>query len=109
MSSIWSMDPPVRSGKREEHNNLFAGLLMEYVIPQADKHYRTLNNPENRAAGGLSMPNILPDVFFAVIGNFNYYGLTSNGTLTEGSAIKAAIPSDSLYLLENKPKSTLNL
>jgi hypothetical protein len=68
-----------------------------------------LNNPEKRAVGGLSMPNILPDVFFTVIGNFNYYGLTSNGTLTEGSAIKPAIPSDSLYLLENYSKSNLNL
>ena len=82
---------------------------LEDVIPQADKHYRTLNNPEYRAAGRLSMPNIFQDFFYAIIGNFNYYGLTSNGTLTEGSAIKPAIPSDSLYLLENKPKSTLNL
>ena len=82
---------------------------MEDVIPYADLHYRTLNNPEKRAVGGLSMPNILPDFFFTVIGNFNDYGLTSNGTLTEGSANKPAIPSDSLYLLENNPKSTLNL
>ncbi len=83
MPSIWAMEPPVPSDKREESNALFARSMMEDIIPYVDGHYRTLNNPENRAVGGLSMPNVLPDLFFANIEAFNYYGLTSNGLTPE--------------------------
>jgi hypothetical protein len=49
--------------KQVPYNEQKVDHKMEDVVPYADYHYRTLNNPENRAVGGLSMPNILPCLF----------------------------------------------
>lgn len=83
MPSIWALEPPVPADRREENHEMFARSLIEEIIPYVDEHYRTLSKPEYRAIGGLSMPSILPDVFFANIDKFNYYGLTSNGLTAE--------------------------
>jgi len=83
MPSIWVLDPPVSADRRQENNDAFAKSLVEDIIPFVEEHYRTLSGPENRAIGGLSYPNILPDILFANIDKFNYAGFTSNGLTSE--------------------------
>lgn len=83
MPSIWALEPPVSSDLRQEINDLFSKSLIEDIMPFVEKHYRTLKGPENTAIGKLSMPNVLPDVFFPNIEKFNYYGLTSNGLTSD--------------------------
>ncbi len=56
----------VAQGTPEHANNpaLFGRGLFQDVIPYVKKNYRALTGPANRAFGGLSVPNILPDVAF---------------------------------------------
>jgi len=83
MPVIWTLTPPLSSELRQENNDLFSESLMKDIIPFIEQHYRIQDSPENRAIGGLSYPNILPDVFFANIDKFNYIGFTSNGLSSE--------------------------
>jgi len=79
MPSIWALDPPVPADRRDANNALFAKLLLQDVIPYVEKNYRALASPEGRAFGGLSFPNILPDIWIPNIDRFDYVGFTSNG------------------------------
>ena len=83
MPSIWGLEPPVTTDKRQENSDLFSESLMQDIIPYVEQHYSVFKSPEYRAIGGLSMPNVLPDVFFANIDKFNYIGFTSNGLTSE--------------------------
>jgi enterochelin esterase-like enzyme len=49
------------------------------VMPYVEKNYRVLASPKSRALGGLSYPNILPDIWVPNIEKFDYVGFTSNG------------------------------
>jgi enterochelin esterase family protein len=68
-------------GTPEYANNpaLFAKDLFQDVIPYVEKNFRAAAGPENRAFGGLSVPNILPDVAFPNLDKFNYLFFTGNG------------------------------
>ncbi len=71
----------VPQGSPEWPNNstLFAKDLFTDVIPYVEKRFRTLPGSSARALGGLSMPNILPDVAFAHFDQFDFLGFTGNG------------------------------
>ena len=79
MPSIWALDPPVPAAQRDVNNSLFGRFLIQDVIPYVEKNYRVTASPESRAFGGLSYPNILPDIWIPNIEKFNYVGFTSNG------------------------------
>jgi enterochelin esterase-like enzyme len=79
MPEIWMLDTPLPSERIQENSDLFAKSLINDVIPYVEQHYRVMQGNENRAIGGLSYPDILPDVFFPNIDKFNYIGFTSNG------------------------------
>lgn len=79
MPSIWAIGPPVPADQRDANSALFGKFLFQDVIPYVEKNYRTLASPASRAFGGLSFPNILPDVWIPNIERFNYVGFTSNG------------------------------
>jgi L-ascorbate metabolism protein UlaG (beta-lactamase superfamily)/enterochelin esterase-like enzyme len=79
MPSIWALDPPVPADRRDANNALFVKLLIQDVMPYVEKNYRVLASPKSRALGGLSYPNILPDIWVPNIGKFDYVGFTSNG------------------------------
>lgn len=83
MPAIWALAPPVPADQREANNALFCRFLVQDVIPFVEKNYRVLGTPENRAFGGLSYPNILPDCWIPNIEKFNYIGFTSNGLNAE--------------------------
>jgi L-ascorbate metabolism protein UlaG (beta-lactamase superfamily)/enterochelin esterase-like enzyme len=79
MPSIWALDPPVPADRRDANNALFVKLLIQDVMPYVEKNYRVLASPKSRALGGLSYPNILPDIWVPNIDKFDYVGFTSNG------------------------------
>jgi L-ascorbate metabolism protein UlaG (beta-lactamase superfamily)/enterochelin esterase-like enzyme len=71
----------VPQGTPEYANNsmLFGKDLTQDIIPYIEKRFRTLPGSANRAFGGLSMPNIIPDVAFTHFDTFDYFCFTSNG------------------------------
>jgi len=71
----------VPQGSPEWSNNssLFGKELTQDIIPYVERRFRILPGSANRAIGGLSMPNILPDVAFAYFDRFDYLCFTSNG------------------------------
>jgi len=79
MPSIWALDPPVPADRRDANNALFVKHLTQDVMPYVEKNYRVLPSPKDRALGGLSYPNILPDIWVPNIGKFDHVGFTSNG------------------------------
>jgi len=59
----------------------FQTVLTEELIPYVDSHFRTLDNPENRAMAGLSMGGMETRMITTnKPGLFQYYGLLSGGT-----------------------------
>jgi L-ascorbate metabolism protein UlaG (beta-lactamase superfamily)/enterochelin esterase-like enzyme len=83
MPSIWVMNPPIAADQRQINSDLLSESFMKDIIPFVEKYYRVSPGSENRAIGGLSYPDILPDILFAHIEMFNYVGFTSNGLTNE--------------------------
>jgi enterochelin esterase family protein len=81
--SIWALGPPVPSGQSQTNSDLFGQELLKDIMSYVQKNFRVLPGSENRAIGGLSVPNILPDFLFANYDKFDYVGFTSNGLTSE--------------------------
>ncbi|PHQ30604.1 alpha/beta hydrolase-fold protein [Leeuwenhoekiella nanhaiensis] len=68
-------------GIRDFDIKYFQTVLTEELIPYVDSHFRTLDNPENRAMAGLSMGGMETRMItMNKPGLFQYYGLLSGGT-----------------------------
>lgn len=77
------MPPSTGMPNPEAMNNMrtmFAKELLNDIMPQVEKTYRTLPNPENRAVAGLSMGGFQTlDVVLSRPELFNYVGVFSSG------------------------------
>ena len=63
----------------QENYPYFAASLARDIIPFVDRTYRTIAQPEGRAVGGLSPPDIVPDSIVPILGKVGYWLCTSNG------------------------------
>ena len=70
---------PPGSAESSKNSALFAKDLVEDVIPYTEKNFRALTGSANRAFGGLSYPNTLPEVAIPNLDKFDYLVFTSTG------------------------------
>jgi enterochelin esterase-like enzyme len=80
MPSIWALDPPVRADLADENEALFQKTFFQEIVPYAEKHYRVLPGPANRAVGGLGGGrDWLPNFVWPNLDKFNYVVFVSGG------------------------------
>ncbi len=77
MPYVYAVEP--NSPEYPNNSAMFAKDFVSDLMPYVEKNYRVLATPENRALGGLSLPNIMTDLAFANMDKFNFIGFTGNG------------------------------
>jgi Putative esterase/Carbohydrate-binding module 48 (Isoamylase N-terminal domain) len=63
----------------QENYPLFAKSFAQDILPFVEKTYRVIAKPEGRAVGGLSPPDIVPDMILPILDKVGYWLCTSNG------------------------------
>lgn len=80
MPSLWAMPAPIPQSRAAENEALFQKTLVHDLVPYIEAHYRVLPGRENRALGGLGLGrNMLPDVLWPSLGDFNNVLFVSGG------------------------------